>query len=226
MLFSAISMLRNTQDSTMLKAVNQMASQLSLGVSVHGAADISFKRMEQRGRRNLEAMAECCALMGCMLDVFDGKAHVASLSWAASQEPSGTLSVSSESQHSMAKAVPAASCTARQRALESSDAKLSRKALEARCGSGSGSAIAWEVPDHLWFSSASQLRQCCEGVLAYRNSRAAPSSAELDGLAPWTPGSVVQIECAEADGMCGKAMVSRVRCDLVSGRSKVWWELI
>lgn len=213
-------------DSTMLKAANQLASQLSLGVAVHGAKDIAFKRLEQRGRSNLAALAECCALMGCMLDIFDGEAHIVSTQWAASQKPAGTIEISGESSHSMVATRPFASCSGRQAALESKDRDLERKALSASFSSGKGAACAWEVPSHLWLSSASQIRRCCEGIVRYKNSAVGISSASMDGLVPWTPGAVVQVACDESGRMSGKAMVTRVRNDFVSKTSKVWWRLI
>lgn len=214
------------RNSTMLKAVNQMASQLSLGVSVHGASDISFKYLVQDGRRNLAAMSECCALLGCMLDVFDGTAHVSSIKWAMSQSPVGTIEVTDESNHDLRSTPSCGSYRAHQAAVSHSDMALDRKELEASSSSGSGYSRAWEVPTRIGFSSASQMRQCCEGLLIYSNSRAPLSSAVLDRLVPWTPGSIIYASCDEVPAKSGNAMVSRVRCDFVSGKSKVWWRMV
>lgn len=211
------------KSSTMLKAVSQLASRLGLGTSVHGVSDIAFKRMEQRGRRDLEVMAECCALMGCIVDVFDGKAHVASLDWAMLQKPSGTISIAADSEHSVTTSRAVSGCAAHQAKASAGTACCERGELTASTGKGER---AWEVPGHLAFSNAGQLRQCCKGIAAYAAATAPASSAALDSLVPWTPGSAVMVGSAEVPGACGKALVSRVRCDLVSATSKVWWRSI
>lgn len=211
------------KSSTMLKAVSQLASRLGLGVGVHGVSDIAFRRMEQRGRRDLEVMAECCALMGCVMDVFDGKLHVASLDWAVSQKPSGTVSIAADSEHSVAASAAVGGCVAHQAKAVAGGACCERVELSASTGKG---GRAWEVPGYLAFSSAGQLRQCCKGITAFAAATAPASSAVLDSPVPWTPGSVVMVDSAEVPGACGKALVSRVRCELVSGVSKVWWRSV
>lgn len=217
--------------SSMLKAVNQMASQLGLGVEVHGAKDISFDYLQQTGARNLACMAECCALLGCMLDVFDGTAHVSSIEWAASQNPVGTLTIEDESDHECRSVNGIGSCSAFQSKIvdgekDSTFDKPYRKELTASYKAGDGEPMAWEVPARIGFSSASQLRQCCKGLVSYQASRRPLSSAVLDSLVPWTPGAVIETKCVEIPSASGKAMVARVRADFVSGKTKVWWHAL
>lgn len=211
------------KSSTMLKAVSQLASRLGVGVSVHGVSDVAFKRMEQRGRRDLAVMAECCALMGCIMDVFDGKAHVASLDWAMSQKPCGTISIAADSEHSVAASSSASGCAAHQSKASAGGACCEREELSASAGKG---GRAWDVPGYLAFSGAGQLRQCCKGIAAYAAATEPASSAVFDSLVPWTPGSTVMVDIGEVPGACGRALVSRVRCDLVSATSKVWWRSV
>lgn len=219
------------EKSSMLKAVNQMASQLGLGVAVHGAQDISFDYMQQTGARNLACMAECCALLGCMMDVFDGTAHVSSIAWAASQKPVGTITIEEESDHECRSVSSIGSCSASQSKIvcgskDSSWDKPYRKELTASYKSGDGEPMAWEVPARIGFANASQLRQCCKGLVAYQNSRRPLSSSVLDSPVPWTPGSTIMTECEEIPSASGKAMVARVRVDMVSGKTKVWWHAL
>lgn len=217
--------------SSMLKAVNQMASQLGLGVAVHGAKDISFDYLQQAGARNLACMAECCALLGCMLDIFDGTAHVSSIAWAASQKPVGTLTIEDESDHECRSISGIGSCSAFQSKIvdgekDSTFDKPYRKELTASYKAGDGEPMAWEVPARIGFANASQLRQCCKGLVSYQESRRPLSSAMLDSLVPWTPGAVIETKCVEIPSASGKAMVARVRADFVSGKTKVWWHAL
>lgn len=219
------------KNSSMLKAVNQMASQLGLGVAVHGAKDISFDYMQQTGSRNLACMAECCALLGCILDVFDGTAHVSSIAWAESQKPVGTLTIEEESSHECRSVNSIGSCSAFQSKLvdgekDSTFDKPYRKELTASYKAGDGEPMAWEVPARIGFANASQLRQCCKGLVSYQASRRPLSSAVLDSLVPWTPGAVIETKCVEIPSASGKAMVARVRADFVSGKTKVWWHAL
>lgn len=211
--------------SSMLKAVNQMASQLGLGMAVHGAQDISFDYLQQTGARNIACMAECCALLGCMLDIFDGTAHVSSIAWAASQQPVGTLTIEEESNHECRSTISIGSCSAVQTKLACSSDTY-RKELTASYKAGDGEPMAWEVPARIGFANASQLRQCCKGLVAYQKSRRPLSSSVLDSPVPWTPGSTIMTECEEIPSASGKAMVARVRVDMVSGKTKVWWHAL
>lgn len=84
---------RTFRNASFRAVASRLAADLGLSLELHGTSGPPFKRFEQRGMRDLDALARLCALSGCLIDAYGGKLHLYGRAWAESRPPSGTVSI-------------------------------------------------------------------------------------------------------------------------------------
>ncbi|MBQ9000814.1 MAG: hypothetical protein IJ087_03065 [Eggerthellaceae bacterium] len=208
------------RNTTFYVVAAQIASKLGCGISVHGASDMAFAYVRQDDERALPVLARLCAFTGCTFDVYDGTVHLCSRSWAESQDSAGTLEVLARSGYSYRRRQIYTACSIQQPGIHGY-----RDSFAASSGSA-GHTLSISLESSIGFPGSSELQRACSGVLACVNARAEGGNAKIDGLTPYTPGTVCMVECAQSSSVSGPAIITRVRNDYANNKSKAWWRLL
>ena len=204
-------------NTTLYVVAAQVAKKLGCDISVEGVDDMSFKYVRQDDEGALPLLARLCAFAGCTFDVYSGFVYLCGRTWTESQENVGELEIPARSGYTYRRDLGYTACTIRQSGISGS-----RKAITATSGSD-GRTLSIELGDWIGFPGSKELKRACAGVLACANARAEGGNAKLDALAPFTPGTVCTVECAQSPSLSGKAIITRARNDYANNKSKIWW---
>lgn len=211
---------RSWRNTTFYVVAAQIASKLGCDVSVHGVNDMSFTFVRQDDEGALPLLARLCAYAGCTFDVYDGTVYLCGRSWVKKQESAGALEVPARSGYSYRRDRGYTAC-----AIKQSGMSGYRDSFSASSGSA-GRTLTIDLDNNIGFPGTRELKRACAGVLACVNARAEGGNAKIDGLTPYTPGTVCTVECAQSPSVSGAAIITRVRNDYANSKSKAWWRLL
>lgn len=192
------------------KIINDIATKHGLTTEYFGVENNQYKNIEQNNERDIMFAARMAILEGCIAVLFNGKLIVASKEYLKSQSVDDFE-------------------------IDNYNVVLKRKTEYKKCivqgtektgkytsASGSGTIIY-----RIEVSSKAEGNRFAENLLKYKNKNAHTGCVTTEELKDgYSGGTVVTIKSEDHPSAKGKALIDRVRHDLINGKSKIWFECL
>lgn len=193
------------------KVMCDIAQKHNMTVQFFGVSDNKYKKIEQNNEKDIQFAARMAMLEGCIIVIFDGKMIVASREYMERQNEEKTFEID-DYDVTLKKA-------SKYRKCEVKGEKISGK-YERKDGVGT---LTYKIE----ISTKEEGNRFAKNLLTFKNEKAQTGIVVTDEVMDgYSGGTIVKVSSKDHPCVNGNVCITRVRHDLVNGKSKIWFRCL